>query len=446
MQTAVTQNHHQLPIQVNQHLVTFCTVAVFLYALTRLWIGAKISAYFEAAFLLPFYYIVFKNWWYFKKQFLTWLVIAMLAVPVLQFCVQYYQDPVLAMKYQGVDKLFRLTFFLAPAFWLAHNLKLVPWFIAANLISLLFMFGSQSELELFIKYGINGYRSHLGSVDAQFAAAYSGLALLSLVYLITNVQKCHYTIIKHILYIFILLISTVLIFIIITTQTRAVFFSLFTGLITCLILAAKNYNLKRTLSNPFKVIISTILVVIALYGTYHTQAMKRLMYETNHIIDYFQDTSENAEIPNNNIGYRLQLWKIGSINIVNTPLIGHGGESRKSIITSTPNISAGISKSLHHFHNSFFEFGVAFGLPGVFLILILFFWLFYISYLDTKLTFSTKLLTIYGLIYTIGINIFESYLFFWQGGYLLTWLMLPLLAKSIYSDYEKEINELKSRY
>ena len=138
--------YQQKQLTVPKPLILFCTGAVFIFALTKFWIGTKISAYFEAAFLLPFYYIVFKHWWYFKKSKMTWLCIAMIAVPVLQFLVQYYHNPELAMKYQGVDKLFRLTFFLGAAFWLSYNLKLVPWFIAANLVGLIILLLSQDNI------------------------------------------------------------------------------------------------------------------------------------------------------------------------------------------------------------------------------------------------------------------------------------------------------------
>ena len=225
MQAALTPTENQLPIQVNKHLVTFCTVAVFLYALSRFWIGAKISAYFEAAFLLPFYYVVFKNWWYFKKQFLTWLVIAMLAIPILQFFVHYYQDPILAMKYQGVDKLFRLTFFLAPAFWLAHNLKLIPWFIMANLAALIILILIQPDIDRFLKGAFKGLRTNFSDINSQFMALYSGIGIIAVTSMLFQFKKSQKIQIRFLLYIFSAITMAVLFIPFIASQTRTAFLS-----------------------------------------------------------------------------------------------------------------------------------------------------------------------------------------------------------------------------
>lgn len=434
MQTAVTQSHHQLSLQVNPHLVTFCTVAVFLYALTRLWIGAKISAYFEAAFLLPFYYIVFKNWWYFKKQFLTWLVIAMLAVPVLQFCVQYYQDPVLAMKYQGVDKLFRLTFFLAPAFWLAHNLKLVPWFIAANLVGLMILLSMQDDLAHQFNSALAGSRISWGAINPQFAAMYAGIGFITTLSLYPLLSKnIKNTLYRNTCHAVLLLALITVIFILYATQTRAVIGGLVITLISAVVLlmAHQHISVKHLIKKP-TVIIITFTILFGLAGALNQETLSYKLKK-----DWQGITINNESIiPNKLGGGRGELWKFGVNKTIENPLAGYGGESRKDLITNENTLSKRTKGYLWHFHNSWVEFGVAYGLLGAALLSILFFLVLLKTikaWNQIRLPSPIALFTILTLVFTCFINLFESYLFFWQGGYLLVWCYAPAFAYHINS-------------
>lgn len=428
MQTAVTQNHHQLPIQVNPHLVTFCTVAVFLYALTRLWIGAKISAYFEAAFLLPFYYIVFKNWWYFKKQFLTWLVIAMLAVPVLQFCVQYYQDPVLAMKYQGVDKLFRLTFFLAPAYWLAHNLKLVPWFIAANLVGFITLILIQPDLIQYINEIKKGKRASPSEINSAFLAMYAGIFWLLIPLLSTQLITKNNKKTAHILGLLTLTsIWLSLSIIIYSAQTRATILGLILSIIITLMMYIFSLYKRSNLLRTWKVL-PLIVVMITITGIAAHKVYPKIASETDSLKPYLTGLSDKPA--ETSFGFRLELWNIAIDKTTNYPLLGMGAESRFDAILKTPNISKGLEKRFHHFHNSFFEFTVAYGLPGLVLLIAF-------LYKITPRKFSKKydrnsyqesFIYLALFIFIITVNIFESYLFFWQGPYTLFIIFTPFIA------------------
>lgn len=436
MQAPSLQSNQQPPIQVNKHLVTFCTVAVFLYALTRLWIGAKISAYFEAAFLLPFYYVVFKNWWCFKKQYLTWLVIAMLAIPILQFCVHYYQDPVLAMEYQGVDKLFRLTFFLAPAFWLAHNLKLVPWFILANLAALIILILIQPDIYRFLIRTFKGWRTNFNDINSQFMALYSGIGIIAVATMLFQFKKLQRIRIRFLLYIFSAITIAFLIIPFIASQTRTAFLALLFSIVIaiCLFIQHQHFTLTKLLKNK-KLVITLLIVVISIFAiASQTNITTRVLIELSRL--EVHQKKDHTILPDSFGGGRGEIWKYAMTKTIENPLTGFGGESRKDLISQSSELSNWTKNHLLHAHNSWLDFGIAYGLLGI-ILLTLFIWAFIkialIQWNQTLKPNPYAAFTLTSTSFFIIMNLFESYLFFWQGAYLITWVATPCVAYAIYN-------------
>lgn len=415
MQATSMANTQNVYLYTNKHLVLFCTVFVFLYALTRFWIGAKISAYFEAAFLLPFYYVIIKNWWYFKKQFLTWLVIATLAIPLLQFFVQYYQDPTLAIKYQKLDILFRLTFFLAPAFWLAHNLKLITWFIAANLIGFYILLSTQNDpINSILAINLKS-RNIFKGIHHEFLPTYAGVALISSIFLLAKLKTIKYAKTRNFIGVTLILSITLCSMFIAFSQTRAIIL----GLIAAVAFTAIYFR-----KNKIVIFAATVAFIAIISITLTSNIGNRIEKEAIAFSEYVKG---ERTIPKDNTGYRLLSWKIGVQHIIDKPLIGLGGKANKDAMVNSPEADSYMRKDLHHFHNSIIEFGIAYGLFGALFIAASI--LLLLKYANTKgippriWIYSSALFV---FLYTI--NFFESYFFYWQGGYLLIWSIAPLAA------------------
>lgn len=405
--------YKQRNLDVSSKLITFCTVAVFLYALTKFWIGYKISAYFEAAFLLPFYYIVFKNWWFFKRSKLTWLCIAMLAVPCLQFLVQYYQNPELAMKYQGVDKLFKLTFFLAAAFWLSYNLRLIPLFIAANLVGFYILISLQENPIDSILTMHHRYRGIFKGIHHEFMATYAGVAIISCIYFISSFSKFN---IRTIILVLLLCSSIILsLFFIAFSQTRATIIGLILATLTVSIYFRKN---------KFILAAATISIISIVSLTLTSNIGNRIEKEINNFVEYIKG---NSNLPKDNTGYRLLSWKIGLSYSIESPLLGMGGEANEDAMINSTEADKYMRENLHHFHSSIVDFGVAYGLFGALTIFLSVFLYFY--YVNTlNLPTSLWIFSSAQFVFLYTVNIFESYYFYWQGGYLVIWTLAPLSA------------------
>ncbi len=445
MQTnTATPSNNSLPILVNKHLVTFCTIAIFLYALSRLWIGAKISAYFEAAFLLPFYYIAFKNWGYFKKQFLTWLVIAMLAIPILQFCVQYYQDPILAMKYQGMEKLFKLTFFLAPAFWLAHNLKLINWFILANVLGLIILISIQPNSEGLLRTALTGARWYVKDINAALIALYAGIVIIATLSIFTQaikIKSIPLRTLSGLILAFLTVFSGLIFF---STAIKAAIVALILSTLSVIYITYKHYNyrLSSTLKHPLKILIACILAMSMIYAFVNSQLPARFNAEINKVLN--QQEKELTILPDNAGGGRGALWKFASTKTLERPIIGWGGEARRDLIVNSDSIKKSqIHKGLQHAHNAWLEFGLAYGLLGILLLSTLIYklvGLFLLNWKSNHIPTHIVIYSVIGLIFLSIMNLFESYLFFWQGGYLVTWIAAPAMAYVLNSTSKMHLN------
>lgn len=421
--------HQQRNFVVSPKLIWFCTIAIFLFSLTKFWIGTKFSAYFEAAFLLPFYYIVFKNWWYFKKSKLTWLCIAMLAVPVLQFLVQYYQNPELAMKYQGVDKLFRLTFFLAAAFWLSYNLNLIPWFILMNLIGFIILLLIQPDLSHYIREIQNGWRAAPKEVNPAFLAMYAGIFWLLTPVLIYYSSTIKNAVIRRASLFALSVIWIALSIIIYSAQTRATLLALilstFLISITFLLDRNKSISFKTILKNKYT--IPSLLIITTVLGLGINKTYPKIENEISKLTPYLSGESDKPA--QTSFGWRIELWNIAIDKTRELPLIGMGGESRFDAILNTPNISHGLKHKYHHFHNSFFEFSVAYGILGLTLLCLFLYKVTYVKEAQRVMSIN-KAAQIYtaASIFILTVNLFESYLFFWQGSYTLVIALTPILA------------------
>jgi len=402
------------PIHLNKNLVLFCTISVFLYALTKFWIGGKISAYFEAAFLLPFYYVVFKNWKHFIKSKFTWMCIGMLAVPTLQFLTQYMQNPELAIKYQGIDKLFKLTFFIAAGFWLSQNLKLVPWFVAANLMGFFILLSLQENALDSILTMHTRYRHIFKGIHHEFMSTYSGVALIASIYLFKPSQNISPKYLRYGVFSLLAASIALCLLFIAFSQTRAIILGLIAATAFLLFFHRKNKVI-------FTLSILSLTTIILL--TFTSNIGARFNQEATAFLEYMYG---ERSIPKDNTGYRLLSWKIGAGYILEYPLTGMGGGANKDSMVNSPQADGYMKKDLHHYHNSIIEFGLAYGIFGAAIIAASIFIYFY--YTSSNIPPALLLYGSTQIIFLYFINLFESYFFYWQGVHLLIWALSPVAA------------------
>ena len=147
---------------------------------------------------------------------------------------------------------------------------------------------------------------------------------------------------------------------------------------------------------------------------------QRLQAEQETIALVQQGDTEN--IPFNSAGIRIHTWVEALEWIAERPLVGWGGNGRSLIFDYSENLPDEIKQRFGHLHNSYLDLMVNFGLLGLLLLAGLVYWLlsrclrYYQAGLisGSNLVFSLSFTVFFGVI-----NLFESYLFFDSGRYVL---------------------------
>jgi len=124
------------------------------------------------------------------------------------------------------------------------------------------------------------------------------------------------------------------------------------------------------------------------------------------------------------------------------PLTGFGAKIRKSVIQGSDILPDHIKKNFGHFHNSYIEFTLAYGLVGLVFLLSVFIWVNYRMYhiaKNDKRYKSIWYFTFYGSVFMAVINIFESYVFFWTGVYSMSILLAPAYSLHLADLYKNKV-------
>ena len=120
---------------------------------------------------------------------------------------------------------------------------------------------------------------------------------------------------------------------------------------------------------------------------------------------------------------RLSTWKEAFTWIAERPIEGWGGKGRREVVRATPELRPNEKKHIGHLHNSYLDITVTFGLCGMLLCLALFY---VITSHASKQVFQTRMsydvlyFWILFLTYWAIVNIFESYMFFSTGTYIIS--------------------------
>jgi len=155
------------------------------------------------------------------------------------------------------------------------------------------------------------------------------------------------------------------------------------------------------------------------------------LHEEQQTIDLVQQ-GEIEKIPFNSAGIRIHTWAEALEWIAQRPLVGWGGNGRSLIFDHSQNLPDDIKQRFGHLHNSYLDLLVNFGLIGLLLLGALVYWLLNrtLRYYRTGRISGSNL--VFGLSFAVFfgvINLFESYLFYDSGRYVLALIGGGLLTQ-----------------
>lgn len=391
-------------------------VALTIYAFSWL-INFDVSRAAESIFILCFAIA----WWVepdpsikWNRVFLLLLSFIVLQVGVHFFAVERFPE-VADQQVKAARHMTKLFLCIAVAWWLRGSAKAAKYllmvFIAGIVVSLAF----NSNVETWAS-GLSGRRVDFGYTNAQHIAFYSGLLLITGVgwffkCIGNRAAKLEWTI---------ALVLTVLGFAgVVVTQTRAVWLALaliLLGLVVLSLLRVLKHSRSAWLKPKLLLSLFAVVGVVAFTASAIAPVVEKRLSDEQDVIEAI-GAGRMDDVPFSSIGIRVHTWAYGWERVQERPLTGWGAKSRGPLIDEGP-FPDGLKNRFGHFHNSYLEALLAYGVLGLAAIAILTVMILKgtILLLNTAhKQWGIGLLISWAFFFII--NLFESYLIFNSGMY-----------------------------
>ena len=400
-------------------------ISLTLYIFSSLSLHISAPPFFEYFFVLAFFIGIFFRPWQLKNDIALRLVFLAFVFPLISFGINYLSNPSLAEKYFLFENLLRLMTFSAVGFWLAIKPRYVYIFLLLVLLSSIAAIFNVDIIENF-KDIFSGKRVDSGIGNSQYTANLFGILIIGLICLF----KDFFSYVKQRSSPFIylaayLLCLTLCLTVFLGSQTRTALITI--DLIYIISILHFLYLIKnRILSNWTKKIFFIYAVLSLTILSVNTfKIIEKRSQNDKAVIGQIVDKGFN-NIKMTSLGIRINSWIEASNWIKEKPIHGWGGKANSDVLKSS-NFPESIKK-MGHLHNSYFEFTLAYGLAGLALIFYMFYWVNRQAYLlakSKKKYESIWLYTFYGTLFTAGMSLFESHLYYSIGVYTTAILLAP---------------------
>ena len=406
-------------------MACFCTVFI------KIWTPTSVNRWPEAVTTLLFIYPLVTNWTFFKKQPMMIFWALAIASPFVFFGINYLLDAESAVKYAEFEKLPRIYLFIPIAWWLGGNNRTIAIFLSTALVGFFFACLQDPDLAITITTAISGHRVDFGIHNWEYAAMFFSLGLIgSLSYLYNLLIK------KSILHkvgntTLLLIAAGLCTFGILATQTRAAFLGLFTAFILGILIASSHLISTRAIQTKKKYqrlsyLIISVITISYLGFAIKENLTKRFKNESSTIMVILEGDWQN--IPYSNIGLRLNTWIQAFEWIAQKPIIGYGGKVRTDIIQLSTKHPEWVKTVVGHFHNSYIEITLGYGILGLVLAFAPAMFIFKYCIQTVR---PVRLFSIFGLVLFLVMNMFESYLFFWAGPFTFSLIIGPIFSMEL---------------
>nr|WP_286009649.1 O-antigen ligase family protein [Salinicola sp. S1-1-2] len=212
--------------------------------------------------------------------------------------------------------------------------------------------------------GVQGKRVDFDYHNAQHTSVYFGWALIAALTWLGHLVSSHGRAWQLSLSV---LLSLVALVGVIVTQTRGVWLAL--AVVFVLIAPYLCYRLfrvhhgKATKPRTLFVMVAIVMAFLAFGATQFDRLIEKRLDKEASVMQTAAELDWDS-IPYSSIGIRLHTWRYALEKIAERPLTGWGADSRKYLIDEGPFPQA-IRDRFGHFHNSYIEITLAYGLIGL---------------------------------------------------------------------------------
>lgn len=405
----------------------FAGLALYATLIVKIVTSSSTTRLPEAFFTLLFFYALFRNWSVLRHDPGIKLLGLSILLPILFLGFNYLRDPVTAMEYESLDKLVRLMLFIPVAWWLGGHERNILSYLVAAFLGLLLGVAMDPNLSGSIERLLSGRRVDFDIRNAQHGGLYFTLALIGFLAFGHRGTRLSQPALKIAIGILIAAGVALSFIVVIGTQTRAAWLAL--AVCGAVFLVRLVVHRPRNSAEKKKQLIVTAVAALLLIaiGTYFkTSALERISRESETVQAIVSGDFEN--IPYSSMGVRVNTWLEAAQWIRERPLIGWGGGVRHDVIDQSERLPEAVKRNFGHFHNTYLEFTLAYGLLGLMVILATYSWILYkLIWLHRRGQCPTDVLQFsgYTMLVMAIMNLFESYLFFASGVYVSMIVLAP---------------------
>jgi O-antigen ligase len=379
----------------------------------------------EALFIISILFSLKPIYTYEKSNKGLWIYLLI----IISFGFMLISDNIAMATYPALDlnhdqfsrRYLRLFLFVFMGWWVIKQPKMIWLLLACFSAAFTIKVIASGDL-LKISSLSNFTRLEFGFSNAQHTGAFAGSLLItciSLSPLILKIQSRYVKVLAGALTLTLLLIAFI---VALTSQTRAVWLGVFivAGIAimpwAILFIGRESSHIKLKLTMLYATMLATLLII----ASSSESVSSRVNTSVNHILDLSH--LELKDIPMSSAGIRLHQWSLAIDLIKQEPLSGYGGSTKKHLIkiSNMPKRAIG---NFGHFHNSYLELGVAYGLGATFIFIFMLGFLLYRlikAYKNNHISSELALWGISWIIFFAIINIFESYVMYRTGYFLFT--------------------------
>ncbi len=390
---------------------------IYLYVLFNI-AAPSIATFFKTVFILGTIGIFYN----YRKSIFKDPIILLLGLALTLQVVSWYNSiiyiPDLANQAPKLDRLAKLFLFFLIAYWLQGSIKKV--YILWGCYSIGFILALLTKSDNFFHefyLGMSGVRVDFNIKNAQYTSMFSGVCLILSIFFYQEIRRKNEIFsnvrIRKTLTIITAISALFFLIMVIITQSRMVWL----GLLLVLFIIPIAYSITYRNSNFKKLIVSYLVIVAlaisALFTSlpYFESRSKDDIKTINQVINLDFDN-----IPMSSAGIRINSWIEASKWVVAHPLIGLDAKAPELVITESELFKSRrqenetIIEGLSHLHNFHIEILVAYGVLGLTLIYLLYFYISLSLYkIKNNEINSILLFSIIFIVYWLCINFFESF-------------------------------------
>lgn len=391
-------------------------IALTIYAFAWL-INFDVSRSAESVFILCFAIAWFKEadpafkW---HKVFHLLLAFVVLQIGVFFFAVERFPD-VADGQVKAARHIAKLFLCIAVAWWLRGSVKAAKYLLLVFIAGILVSLALNSSVEEW-RMGLAGRRVDFGYTNAQHIAFYFGLLLIMGA---SWLFKCMSTGAAKYAWAIALALTVLGVAGGFVTQTRAVWLALGLIFLGLMVMGLLHLLKQRRLGwlCPKLLLPCVVLVgVVAFTVSTIAPVIEKRLQDEQEVVEAIA-AGKMVDVPFSSIGIRVHTWEYALDKIQERPLTGWGAKSHGALIDEGP-FPDWLKVRFGHFHNSYLELLLAYGVLGLAAIAILTAMILKgtVTLLNTPHKHWGMGLLISWAFFFI-INVFESYLIFNSGMY-----------------------------